>query len=246
MFARRQFGLLAGALALGTLLAAAPVAAQTAPDAAPSPVVVELYTSQGCSACPPADRMLADMIGHDEILPLALHVDYWDYLGWKDGLADPMFTRRQKAYARAKGSRMIYTPQMVIDGRHFIKGAHPGEVAEQIAMARMQPRQVRLSLSAEGDGRFRLEAEPLPGLVAGPMQVTLVHYMPLKTVEILRGENAGSRIDYANVVTFWKPVAEWDGRRTLQIDLRAEQDRPGAVLLQRACFGAIEAAARLP
>ncbi|WP_010140625.1 DUF1223 domain-containing protein [Oceanicola sp. S124] len=209
-------------------------------------MVVELFTSQGCASCPPADEMLAEMVGHDEILPLALHVDYWDYLGWKDGLADPMFTRRQKAYARAKGSRMIYTPQMIIDGQHFIKGAHPGEVAEKIAMARMQPRHVRLTLRGEGNGRFLLEAQPLPGLVAGPMQVTLVHFLPMKTVEILRGENAGSRIDYANIVTFWRPVAEWDGRERLEIELRGEQDRPGAVLLQRAGFGPIEAAARLP
>ncbi|PJE27046.1 DUF1223 domain-containing protein [Pseudooceanicola antarcticus] len=238
--------LLAGVLGLASALFATKAPAQEAVQAHRSPVVVELFTSQGCSSCPPADRMLADMAGIDQLLPLALHVDYWDYLGWKDALADPMFTRRQKAYARATGSRMIYTPQIVINGTTFVKGAHPKEVAEHIALARRAPVHVSLDLRNTGEGRFRLEAMPLPGLETGPMQVTLVHFIPMKSVEILRGENAGSRIDYANIVTYWKPVAEWDGRRPLELDLRAAQDHPGAVLLQRAGFGAIEAAARLP
>lgn len=246
MFASRRGMLLAGVLGLISTLVGTQAPAQGDAEAHRSPVVVELYTSQGCSSCPPADRMLADMVGLDSVLPLALHVDYWDYLGWKDALADPMFTRRQKAYARAKGSRMVYTPQIVVNGTHFIKGAHPREVAEQISRARNAPVTVALNLRSTGPGRFRLEALPLETLQSGPMQITLVHYMPMKSVEILRGENAGARIDYANIVTFWKPVAEWDGRRPLELDLRAAQDRPGAVLLQRAGFGAIEAAARLP
>ena len=78
-------------------------------------VLVELYTSQGCSACPPADAFLAELAQTKGVIALSLHVDYWDYIGWEDEFADPEFTERQKMYARAAGSRMIYTPQMVVD-----------------------------------------------------------------------------------------------------------------------------------
>lgn len=260
MVASRRDVLRAGLVSAGGVLAAGPAWAQAAgpsvgqgvavpgQDAAQglSPVVVELYTSQGCSSCPPADRMLTQMIDNPQVLPLSLHVDYWDYLGWKDGLADPMFTRRQKAYARAQGSRMVYTPQMVVDGQGFVKGAHEGEVAEEIARARLRPKAVRLEVEPAGPGVHHLRALPAPDLAAGPMQVTLVHYLPHKQVEILRGENAGARIDYVNIVTFWRPVAEWDGRAPLEMLIEPVQDRPAAVLIQRAGLGPIEAAARLP
>lgn len=252
MVADRRRRLWAGLFAIGALLAGMPALAQEdGRQAAPGtgargPVVVELFTSQGCSACPAADRMLAEMTKHPGLLPLSLHVDYWDYLGWKDGLADPMFTRRQKAYARARGSRMVYTPQMIVDGSDFVKGAHPVELAERLAVARMRPATVMLSVSAGSDGGYRVLARPLPDLQSGPMLVALVHYMPRKTVEILRGENAGKMIDYVNIVTYWKPVAEWDGRAPLEVELEPAQDRPAALVVQREGPGTIEAAARLP
>ena len=253
MVASRRDAMVAGLLSVGGMLAAGPAWAQTVSvtpgqdvPAETSPVVVELFTSQGCSSCPPADRMLQEMVHHPQVLPLSLHVDYWDYLGWKDGLADPMFTRRQKAYARAQGSRMVYTPQMVIDGQGFVKGAHEVEVADEIARARLRPKSLRIEVGKSAAGGYRLEVLPTEGLAAGPMQVTLVHYLPRKQVEILRGENAGTRIDYVNVVTFWRPVADWDGRAPLKLAFDPVQDRPGAVLVQRAGMGPIEAAARLP
>lgn len=236
----------------GAVLAGVPVLGhaeteQAEPVVARSPVVVELYTSQGCSSCPAADRMLEQMVGHPEVLPLALHVDYWDYLGWKDGLADPQFTRRQKAYARSQGSRMIYTPQMVVNGQGFVKGAHAVEVAEQIAMARMRTEKVRLQVEKRPAGGYMVRAEALPGLPEGTtMQVMLVQYLPHKEIEILRGENAGTRIDYVNIVTSWTPVGEWDGTAPLAMELEVPLDQPGAVLLQRTGMGPIEAAARLP
>ena len=97
-----------------------PVLAQGA-----SGVVVELYTSQGCSSCPPADAYLEELAQEPGVIALALHVDYWDYLGWKDEFANPDFTDRQKTYATANGSNTIYTPQMVVAGTDMVEGSDP-------------------------------------------------------------------------------------------------------------------------
>ena len=97
-----------------------------------SPVVVELFTSQGCSSCPPADAMLHKLAERDDVIALALHVDYWDYIGWKDEFAVPAYTKRQRGYARTNGRRMIYTPQMVINGQDDVIGAKPMDVSDLI------------------------------------------------------------------------------------------------------------------
>lgn len=108
-----------------TALVVAGVGTMAAAQSSTSPVVVELYTSQGCSSCPSADRVLEKLAGRDDILPLSLHVDYWDYIGWADTFADPAYTQRQKVYARNMGERMIYTPQMVINGGAHVVGNRP-------------------------------------------------------------------------------------------------------------------------
>ncbi|KKK59691.1 hypothetical protein LCGC14_3031870, partial [marine sediment metagenome] len=95
------------AFTLAALLAAQGAAAQT-----DQPVVIELFTSQGCSSCPPADELLTRLAARTDVIPLALHVDYWDYIGWRDHFGKPAFTKRQKSYAAVAGSRTIYTPQM--------------------------------------------------------------------------------------------------------------------------------------
>ena len=114
-------------------------------------VVVELFTSQGCSTCPPADHVLAQLTERHHVIPLALHVDYWDYIGWTDPYGKAAFTQRQKAYARAIGSRTIYTPQMVIDGVDRVEGTRPMDVAELIQEHRADSAAVDLHLSRKGD-----------------------------------------------------------------------------------------------
>ena len=109
------------ALALGLGVAAASQGA--AQDRGKAPVVVELYTSQGCSSCPPADAVMAGLAQRPDVIALALHVDYWDYIGWKDTLASPQCTARQKGYAAARGDGQVYTPQAVIDGLTHVVGA---------------------------------------------------------------------------------------------------------------------------
>src|SRR5918996_4983900 len=117
-------------LAALVLLAAPPLArAQT------NPVVVELFTSQGCSSCPPADALLAELAGKDGVIALALHVDYWDYLGWADSFASPAFTARQRAYAKKAHSRTIYTPQMIVQGEDRLVGSD-----DEMVLARIKER----------------------------------------------------------------------------------------------------------
>ena len=119
-----------------TALVFAGVGSMAAAQSSTSPVVVELYTSQGCSSCPSADRVLEKLSSRDDILPLSLHVDYWDYIGWADTFANPAFTERQKVYARNMGERMIYTPQMVINGGAHVVGNRPMDVADALNLAK--------------------------------------------------------------------------------------------------------------
>ena len=109
------------------------VFAATAGSAQDKPVVVvELFTSQGCSSCPPADALLDRLSSRNNVLALSLHVDYWDYIGWKDKFASPAHTARQQAYARAAGRRSVYTPQMIINGLDDVAGTAPMDVADMI------------------------------------------------------------------------------------------------------------------
>ncbi len=220
---------------------AAPLAAQER-----SPVVVELFTSQGCSSCPPADAMLLELAARDDVLPLALHVDYWDYIGWKDAFADPSHTVRQKGYARAAGRDMIYTPQMIVMGQEDVVGARAMKLAELILKHMQTAPAVALSVRREGAG-VAVDLRPVSGPVAGPLEVHVVRYAPRRHVEITRGENAGRSIDYANVVEGWQLLGQWDGRGAAQFTADMPQgEYRAAVLVQRAGFGPILAAARLP
>ena len=129
--------------ALGVLLLCGGVMAH----AGEQPVVIELYTSQGCSSCPPADELVTELSRQPGVLPLALHVDYWDYIGWADQFADPDYTKRQKAYARATGQITIYTPQMVIDGRLEAVGSRRDDVEAAIGEAATIPAGATISIA---------------------------------------------------------------------------------------------------
>jgi len=207
------------------------------------PVVVELYTSQGCSSCPPADALLAEIAGRDDVIALALHVDYWDYIGWADRFAKPGFTKRQKAYARAAGEHAIYTPQMIVEGSEHLVGLRPMELVGLIDQHNAVPSQIRLSLAREGEVlRIRLEAQP--PLPRGAV-VQLVRYRPEETVNIEHGENAGRVVRYSNIVTDWAPIADWDGRQPLSLEASAPGSDAAVVIVQEQGPGEILAAARL-
>ena len=217
--------------------------AATAASAEGSPVVVELFTSQGCAACPPADEVLAGLGGRDDVIALALHVDYWDYIGWKDSFADPAFTKRQKGYARSGGRRSVYTPQMVVDGRYDVVGSHAMKVMDAIAEAADAPAPATLSLSRDG-ADLVVQIEPLAALPPETV-VHLVRYTPERHVEILDGENAGRSITYTNVAHGWQVLGNWDGQGPWQTRVPLEGSDPAVVLLQEPPFGAILAAGQL-
>jgi hypothetical protein len=224
----------AAAAALGLVLGAGAAQADRL-------VVIELFTSQGCSSCPPADELLSQLAARDDVLPLALHVDYWDYIGWADSFASPAFTARQKAYARAAGSRTVYTPQMVVSGTDHLVGTREMELGALIEVHGARPEPVLLTLRRNGSGiDIRAEAPaPLPR----PVVVQVVRYVPARTVEILRGENAGRTITYSNIVTEWREVGRWTGEAPLVLTAEAPGDEPSAVILQEDGPGAVLAAA---
>jgi hypothetical protein len=228
---------------LGTVLAAT-MGLAGLPSAAGDAVVVELYTSQGCSSCPPADALLSELAQMDGVIALALHVDYWDYIGWKDELARPEHTERQKNYARAVGKKMIYTPQFVIGGVERVTGYEPLEVAEIIQRHREAPRPVALDVRREGD-MILIEAQAV-GDPGGPIVVQIARYAPMHRVEITRGENAGLTMDYHNAVDLWAEVGRWDGQGVYMATARVAGDTPVAVIFQREGYGPVVAAARVP
>lgn len=208
-----------------------------------NPVVVELFTSQGCASCPPADAILRELAALDGVLPLALHVDYWDYIGWRDTFGSPLFTARQQAYASAAGERMIYTPQMVINGRDRAFGTDPVAVMAFVSAHANRPAPVALEAS-RNDGGIYIEARtPLP--FARPVSVHLVHFLPEARVEITMGENAGHAFDYVNIVTGWQTLGSWDGAAPLALEVSGVEDGPAAVILQEPGPGAILAARAL-
>lgn len=224
-------------LVLGVSLAAAE----------PAPVVLEMYTAQGCAACPPADEVFARYADDPNVIALALHVDYWDYLGWQDSFASPAFTERQKAYARVAQAKMIYTPQVIVAGKDRVQGTKAAEIDALIAQYRSE--KAAVILSAEYLGRkLSVEAEaplPLPKSVA----VHLVRYMPSQQVSIEDGENAGHEINYRNIVTDWRTIAEWDGHSDLELEAELKsditEDLPLVIILQQVDHGPVLAAALL-
>lgn len=206
-----------------------------------SPVVVELFTSQGCSSCPPADALLIELSERRDVIALALHVDYWDYIGWKDEYARPENTRRQRAYAHFAGRNMIYTPQMIVNGQDDVVGARAMELVELIEKHKSRAPGAVLQTTRSA-GVLMIHAEPA-GPLTGPLTVHLVRFTPRKTAHITRGENAGRELEYANVVDDWTVVGSWDGQQPLDIRTALDGDRPAAVLIQTPGPGEIVAAA---
>lgn len=126
-----------------------------------NPVLLELYTAQGCASCPPADDMMLDLATREDVVALALHVDYWDYIGWVDSFADPEYSERQKRYARRHGLSTIYTPQVVINGTEILEGFRVMQVMDSIEAQRARVPEVRIDLVRGADGSLQILALPL-------------------------------------------------------------------------------------
>ncbi|MFT5007238.1 MAG: hypothetical protein ACI8YI_002873 [Paracoccaceae bacterium] len=204
------------------------------------PVVVELYTSQGCSSCPPADEILAKLAGQENVIALALHVDYWDYLGWKDDFGSKEYSDRQRAYAKAGGKRTIYTPQMVIQGESHAIGNRVNDVASLVAEHGNQENVVDLKLTRAGD-QLTIQAKAKNGGV-GRTSIQLVRYIPEQSVNIRAGELAGRKLNYVNIVTEWHALTQWNGRGDKTFEFEVTGNQPIVVLVQAVGSGPIIAA----
>ena len=171
-------------------------------------VLIELFTSQGCSSCPPADRNLALLAERDDVVALSLHVDYWDYLGWRDTFGRPEHTQRQFAYRAFLGTRVVYTPQVIVQGTWDVPGHKASAIDAAISQAREQSEPARLDLVTE-DGMLKavLAETQMPERCT----VWIATYDQAQTVRIRRGENAGETITYHNVVNKLMRVGSWNG-----------------------------------
>ena len=214
------------------------------PAQADGPVVVELFTSQGCSSCPPADAMLGELADRRDVIALSLHVDYWDYIGWEDTFADASFTRRQHQYARVAGSTVVYTPQMVIGGVDHVVGVRPMETVDLIMAHSALPDPVQVTVERQG-GSFVVTASRAGQIPRGGVDVQLIGYSPRERVEIGRGENANRTIDYHNVVVSMQQIADWDGRGGFNSRITPGDAPAYVVIFQASDQGAILGAARL-
>ena len=247
-----------GALAAGILCLAAAsgsgpsACAASAEDEQPL-VTVELFTSQGCSSCLPADAYLAELAKRPDVLALSLPVDYWDYLGWRDTLAIPEHTKRQYDYAQKLGTRRPYTPQVVVDGHYDCVGSDKQKI--EFAIKRFEKaNQTRIPVSVAQEGTMvtvsvgaRPETRKKKPADVTQATVWLVRFEPTHQVPIAKGENEGHTVTYTNVVRNWSPLGVWDGTPASFKLSRTDLNREGvafAVLVQQESTGPILGVAR--
>jgi hypothetical protein len=231
--------LLIGAAAAG--VAATAARAVPAKTLAPieGPWAIELFTSQGCSSCPPADAYLGLLAKRPDIVALSFHVDYWDYIGWKDAFATRATTERQRAYARVLKQRYVYTPEMVVEGIGHDTGREPTGIERLLTEAQRRPtRRATPELSRTPDGALtvKLAAFPLEGR---PADVTLAIYDRRHSTPVASGENQGRMLENFNIVRRLQVLARWDGAAaSWTVDDAGLQPGLGAaVLVQRADHG---------
>ncbi len=226
------------ALPLSRLFAVATIlSAMAAPSARAAEIkhVIELFTSQGCSSCPPADRLLANMARGADTVALSFPVDTWDYIGWKDTFASPLFTARQQAYARARGDGRVYTPQVVVDGLKAEVGSDRHGIDRAIVSS-AEP-VLAVPMTIEEDGGYlhvSIGSAPASAKGIGAAGVYILRVMRSRNVEIGRGENSGHSVTYTNVVRAMSKIGDWSGR-PLRFDmLELKADGEGYVVLLQA------------
>jgi hypothetical protein len=196
-------------VALSLAVVASAMVASAIASAEPR-AVIELFTSQGCSSCPPADKLAGELARDPSLIVLSLPIDYWDYLGWKDTLALPGHTNRQRAYSRTRGDREVYTPQVVVNGITHVLGSDKSAIDGAIAETHKKPGtlSVPVSLSVAGD-QISVTVPAAKDSAKG--EIWLCPISRTVPVEIGRGENSGHTITYHNVVRRWVKLGDWTG-----------------------------------
>ena len=224
---------LLSALASQTTIAAQPQ---------PRPVVYELYTSEGCSSCPPADLIVNELAQRSDVLTLTFHVDYWDDLGWRDRYSLAEATARQRGYARALHQSSVYTPQGIVDGARELVGSRRAAVIDALAGERLG---IATSLRLDsGTIHVHVGEGTMPSSAA---DVLLVGFLRQATTHVGRGENSGRTLTESNIVRALHPLGAWHGTpqdyQLTVVSLPADTTDI-AVLIQSAGYGAILGAAR--
>jgi hypothetical protein len=208
--------------------------AQPPKAGAGEPVLLELFTSQGCSSCPPADKMLADYSKKPGVITLSFSVDYWNYLGWHDTLSSPESSERQREYARTRGDGRVYTPQVVVDGISHVNGANAVaiDMAIRKATERLKKVRVPVTMHAEGDTLvIDIGAAPKASSMR-EATVWLAVAKEKETVAITRGENSGKKITYTHPVRDLTPIGIWKGEKmTFRLPLKDLQTIGGDCLV---------------
>ncbi|ARQ60297.1 UNVERIFIED_ORG: hypothetical protein GGE64_003353 [Rhizobium etli] len=173
--------------------------------------VVELFTAQGCSSCPPADAAFRKLVNQGNIIALAYHVDYWNYLGWADTLSSKENTERQYGYARTMGRSNVYTPQAIVNGRGHLAGSDLNGINSRIDTYSGEGNGLTVPISASMRGD---ELEIKIGAGQGKANVVMVYFDKEKTIEVEKGENSGKKLSYLHSVTNVETVGMWDGKAT--------------------------------
>lgn len=173
-----------------------------------SPVVMELFTSQGCSSCPAADRLAAELADTPNLLVLSYHVSYWNYLGWDDPYSSDAATKRQYAYARTLQARGVYTPQALVQGQYDAVGSRKGQLTEALNKASEKGQWIKAEL-ARNNGKLEIR---LPQTNAVTAELFLVSYDLRHENPVTRGENAGRTLIHRNSVREIRPLGEWNGK----------------------------------
>jgi hypothetical protein len=211
-------------MALAATLLAGPAMADPAPAAASkNSAVIELFTSQGCSSCPPADALLGRLVDKPGLVALSFSVDYWDYLGWRDTLGSSANSDRQRGYARSRGDGRVYTPQVVVDGVVHVNGADESAVraAVKAAEKRLAEVKVPVSMHAEGDTLVVDIGAAPAGSDRRAAAVWLAIAKEVEKVEVARGENRGRALSYHHPVREFTPIGIWHGEAmTLRLPLK--------------------------
>ncbi len=243
----------AGAMLAGPASAASPAKSEGAPaTATPSAItVIELFTSQGCSSCPTADALLKVYADRPDVVALTFPVDYWDYLGWKDTLASPKFSARQRAYAATRGDGRVYTPQVIVNGLKHALGSSEADIDKAILVTTPKIDLARVGVRLRSGKEhlvIELEAAREPSKAA-EATIWLALIRREIEVKIKRGENHGKIGVYHNVVREWMPVGMWNGTAaTIKIAHHAVKQSGAdgcAIILQHGDAGAIVGAALL-
>jgi hypothetical protein len=215
------------------------------------PVVVELFTSQGCNSCPPADKYMGELAQRPNLLTLAFHVDYWNYIGWDDPYARPWATARQRAYQASLKERFVYTPQIVVDGAAQGVGSERDTIEKLIKAAPADAALAHpdLALRWRQDGALLVDIGAGASPQASPADIWLIGYDAAHETQVLRGENAGETLTDHNVVRTYRRIGGWPGWSLELVvppgEVSAIGDGGVAVLVQAAGVGPVLAAARV-